>query len=53
MSDNDSTAGDANQGHQAKGGSSRRNLVLGLILAAVALTMYVSIFFRLSYNPLG
>lgn len=31
----------------------RRNIVLGLILAAASLTMYVSIFFRLSYNPLS
>lgn len=31
----------------------RRNIVLGLLLAAASLTMYVSIFFRLSYNPLN
>lgn len=30
----------------------RRNLLLGLILAASALGMYASIFFRLAYNPL-
>lgn len=31
----------------------KRNIVLGLILAAAVLVMYVSIFYRLSVNPLG
>lgn len=30
----------------------RRNLILGILLAAAALTMYASIFFRLSVDPL-
>jgi preprotein translocase subunit SecF len=30
----------------------RRNLILGILLAAAALSMYVSIFFRLSVDPL-
>jgi flagellar basal body-associated protein FliL len=30
----------------------RRNVILGVILAAAALAMYLSIFFRLSENPL-
>jgi len=30
----------------------RRNVILGLVLAAAAVIMYVSIFFRLSGNPL-
>lgn len=39
---------------QAEKSSSRRtrNLLLGLILAAAALGMYASIFWRLSVNPL-
>lgn len=32
--------------------SKRRNLILAVILAAASITMYVSIFFRLSENPL-
>jgi len=37
----------------AKSSSSRtRNVMLGLILAAAALGMYASIFWRLSVNPL-
>lgn len=31
----------------------RRNMILGLVIAACALFMYASIFVRLSINPLG
>lgn len=31
----------------------KRNIMLALILAAAVLVMYVSIFYRLSVNPLG
>lgn len=37
----------------AKSSSTRkRNILLGLILAAASLAMYASIFYRLSVNPL-
>lgn len=53
MSDKDSMADSADEHTNAKPGIGRRNLILGLILAAAALTMYASIFLRLSVNPLG
>lgn len=31
----------------------KRNIVLALILGAAVLVMYLSIFYRLSVNPLG
>jgi len=33
-------------------GARRRNILLGVILACAAIAMYVSIFLRLSNNPL-
>ena len=53
MSDNDSMTDDAAKSTGSKSGMSRRNLILGLILAAASLIMYASIFWRLSINPLG
>ncbi|MDA8637205.1 hypothetical protein N9L49_01150 [Rhodospirillales bacterium] len=35
-----------------KSSSRKRNIILGLILAAASLGMYASIFWRLSVNPL-
>lgn len=42
----------ANGSTEVPSGRKRKNLILGLILAASALTMYVSIFLRLTGNPL-
>jgi len=33
-------------------GARRRNIILGVVLACAAIAMYVSIFLRLSGNPL-
>jgi hypothetical protein len=53
MSDNDSMTDGADKNPNTKAGMGRRNLILGLILAAASLIMYASIFWRLSVNPLG
>ena len=53
MSDNDSMTDGADKNTTQKSGMGRRNLLLGLILAAASLIMYASIFWRLSVNPLG
>lgn len=41
-----------NDPHNAPG-NKRRNLILAVVLALGALTMYASIFLRLSENPLS
>jgi len=42
----------AGNGSESSPNLKRRNVILGVVLAASAIIMYASIFFRLSGNPL-
>lgn len=47
-----SDSGTTEQQHDTRPSTRKRNIILALILAAAVLVMYVSIFYRLSVNPL-